>query len=162
MAGPPECLYGCGEMDYLYLKAFYGLREREVSFIGAAFTAAIYDFFSYIEKNWAGLCDDIAKGRLNPEKDIPHEVRSRLDQDLEADPERARELIEIFEEGFDRPVVSRIWKHFAYLNGIGAGSFAVYTNMLRRFTGEIIYQQFPARSALPLKLWPAGPGRTFS
>ena len=137
MAGPLECLYDCGQADYLYLKAFYGLKEREVTFIGAAFTAAIYDFFSYIEKNWVGLCDDIAKGRLNPEKEIPDEVRERLNKDLEADPERARELVAVFEEGFDKPVVSRIWKHFAYMNAIGAGSFAAYTKMLRRFTGDI-------------------------
>ena len=137
IAGPPECLYYSGEMDYLYLKAFYGLKEREVSFIGSAFTAAIYDFFSYIERNWEGLCDDIARGQLDPKKEIPEEVRRRLEQDLEPDPERARELIAIFEEGFDLPVVSRIWKHFAYMNGIGTGSFAVYTKMLRRFTGDI-------------------------
>ena len=137
MAGPPECLYDCGQMDYLYLKAFYGLKEREVSFIGSAFTAAIYDFFAYIEKNWTSLCDDIAKGRLNPEKEIPGEVRERLNQALKPDPVRARELAAVFEEGFDRPVVSRIWKHFAYLNGIGSGSFAVYTKMMRRFTGDI-------------------------
>lgn len=137
IAGPPECLYDCGEADYLYLKAFYGLKERNVTFIGSAFTAAIYDFFVFIEKNWTALCNDIAKGRLDSQKEIPKDVRRRLDQDLKPDPARARELRSIFEEGFDRPVVSRIWKHFAYMNGIGAGSFAAYTKMLRRFTGDI-------------------------
>ena len=137
IAGPPECLYDCGEADHLYLKAFYGLKERNVTFIGSAFTAAIYDFFVYIENNWQALCGDIAKGRLDPNKEIPEEVRRRLDHELEPDPERARELAAIFEKGFDRPVVSQIWKNFAYMNGIGAGSFAVYTKMLRRFTGDI-------------------------
>lgn len=137
LAGPPETMFGDAELDYTYLKAFYALKERNVTFLVGIFMSSVSDFFSYLEQNWESLCRDIEAGRLDSEKNIPEELAGRLNESLSPDPERAEELRKIFRQGFAQPVVSAVWPRFAALNAIGSGSFAVYTEKVRRFTGDI-------------------------
>ena len=137
LAVPPEVLYGNNNEDLMYLRALYGLKEREVSLIGAPFMSAVYDYFCYIEKNWGELCNDIEVGRLAQDKNLSDETREKLGAILKPDPERARELREIFEQGFEEPMATKIWKNLQYINAIGSGSFKTYTDLLRRFTGKL-------------------------
>ena len=45
LAVPPEVLYGNNNEDLMYLRALYGLKEREVSLIGAPFMSAVDDYY---------------------------------------------------------------------------------------------------------------------
>lgn len=137
LAGPPETIYGDDSEDKKYLRALYALKERDVSYMRAPFMAAIYDFFCYIEKNWIQLCRDIEEGVLDKNRKLSENLRTRLNLELRPDPERAGQLREIFEQGFDKPIATKIWKDLQFINAIGVGSFAKYTKMVRRFTGEL-------------------------
>ena len=136
-ASPKEVLYNTEKMNYKYLKAFYALKEPNITVIAGPFSTAVFDLLSFIENNWQTLCNDIEKGLLSTEFEIPDHVREKFDGDLVPDLERANELRSIFSEGFDEPFVRKVWPNLEYVNAIGAGGFVTYTKMLRRYTGDV-------------------------
>lgn len=133
---PPEAMYGSSLTDYMYLKAFCALKGKDANMIGAPFMATVSEFFHTIETNWQSLCRDIELGRLNPEKHVSA-VADSVNQAITPDPERAEELREIFRQGFDLPVVRKIWPTFGYIHAVGTGSFSAYTEKVRRYIGDI-------------------------
>lgn len=137
VASPAKVLYSSKKMNFKYLKVFYALKEPNITCMAAPFTTAVYDLLHYIELNWKTLCDDIEKGILSMEVEIPEEERAEFQSALEPDPQRAAELRKIFSEGFDTPIVKKIWPNMEYINAIGAGGFKAYTDKLRKYTGEI-------------------------
>lgn len=137
VASPEEVLYTTEKMDFKYLKSFYALKEPNITCMTAPFTTALYDLMHYIELNWEKLVEDIRRGCLDEDANIPEELRKKYNSDLSPEPKRADELNAIFEQGFDEPFVPKVWKDMEYINAIGAGGFVVYTNKLRRYTGSI-------------------------
>ncbi|WP_407446773.1 GH3 auxin-responsive promoter family protein [Fibrobacter sp.] len=150
VASPEEVLYSSEKMDFKYLKAFYGLKEPNVTVLAAPFSTAAYDLLSYIENNWQTLCDDIEKGAINKDVEISISLREKFNSELRPDPERATELRKIFGEGFDKPFVRRVWPNLEYINAIGAGGFVSYTKMLRRYTGDLpmVFGNYAASEAM--------------
>ena len=133
---PSEAMYGSSLMDYMYLKAFCALKGNDADMIGAPFMSSVSDFFYTIETNWQSLCQDIELGRLNPEKNIPAGIADSVNKAITPDPKRAEELREIFRQGFDQPIVKKIWPSFGYIWAIGTGSFSAYINKVRRYVGD--------------------------
>lgn len=138
------------ELDLKYLKAFYGLKDRNITSFQAPFMPALVDTMYYIEKNWESLVDDIEKGIISPEISLDPELREKFQAELEPDPERAAELREIFEAGFDKPIIPQIWPLTDYIAAIGGGGFATYTNKMRDYSGDIpiYFNSYAASEAL--------------
>ena len=68
----------------------------------------IVDMMNYIRKNWEMIVDDIEHGTLN--KDVCEErSRDAILPYIKANPKRAAVLRKIFEEGFDTPIMPRLW-----------------------------------------------------
>ncbi len=137
VASPPQLLFPEGKMNFKYLKSFYALKEPNITTIAAPFTTAVFDLLHFIELNWVTLCDEIEKGELSKEYDIPDDVRQKLQSELKPDPKRAEFLRNEFKKGFDTPFVPRIWPNMEYINAIGSGGFKIYTDKLRQYTGNI-------------------------
>jgi anti-anti-sigma factor len=137
LAGPEETLYSNYQMDFRYLKSFYALKERNVTNIVAPYTTTVYDLLHFIEENWIQLVEDIREGVLSKDADIVPEIRQKLQEELQPDPERADELEKIFQEGFDTPILRRLWPNMDYINAIGSGGFVSYTNKIRRYSGDV-------------------------
>lgn len=137
VASPSDVLFPKDKMDFKYLKSFYALKEPDITTIAAPFTTAVFDLLHYIELNWESLCNDIEAGVLSEECEIPEAVRSRLQAELQPDPDRAQFLRSEFSKGFETPFVRRIWPNMEYVNAIGSGGFKIYTDKLRRYTGDI-------------------------
>ena len=137
LAGPEETLYSNYHMDFRYLKSFYALKERNITSIVAPYTTTVYDLLHFIEENWIQLIHDIRAGVLSKDADIMPDIREKLQAELQPDPERADELEKIFEEGFDTPILKRLWPNMEYINAIGSGGFLSYTEKIRRYSGDL-------------------------
>ena len=79
--------------------------------------------------------DDIEHGTLNPDVCEEHSRPAILPY-IKPHPKRAAELRKIFEEGFDKPIVPRIWPKMAWVCAIGTGGFASYTEKFKKLAGE--------------------------
>ena len=145
---PVEATFSPKGTDVRYLNARYALCDKDLNNINCTFTGFILDFCRYIEKNWRFLVSDIEKGIISESVELPEELRQRLSATLEPMPQRAAELREIFEEGFDTPFIPKVWRELSYVVGGASAGFSRYTNEVRaRYLGYDIAFYFRGISA---------------
>ena len=135
MTTPLEVIFPKEEMDQKYLKLLFALAYEDLAFIAGAFTTALVDLMVYLTNNWEMLVEDIRTGTINKSIALSDELRASLEKQLKADPKRAAFLKAEFEKGFDTPIVPRIWPKVSWMGGIGTGTFAPYTENMRKFVG---------------------------
>ena len=128
---PDEAIFPVSGTDTRYLHARFALMEPDATTMTASFYSFLVELLRYIENNWELLCDDIEKGTIDDSIRLPEGVRAGLLGRIEPMPERARELREVFSQGFAEPFVPKVWKRMAAVIGIGTGSFKAYADMLR-------------------------------
>ena len=138
LSSPWEVVCPGQEMDMKYLKARFALMDRELVFMDAAFMTGLVDLMDYIRDNYGLLCRDIYHGRIDPEIRIPGNVRDALKDSIRPDRKRARELLREFREGFDTPIIPRIWPKMSWIGGIGTGGFFPYARRMRKYSGKNI------------------------
>ncbi len=137
LASPHELLFPQEASDTLYARLVFALRDKDIRQIIAPFTWGVHEMFASIEKNWEDLCADIEAGEISPSPMLPESVREALNKQLEPDKERADELRGIFSRGFGEPVALKIWPKLERVIAAGTGAFEVYTDNMRRYTGNV-------------------------
>ena len=138
LSSPWEIVAPDGEMDIKYLKTRLALGVRNLAFMDSVFLSGLVDLMDYIRDNYRMLCKDIYYGRIDPDVNVPQSVRTVLESQLRPDKERARELMREFSQGFDEPIIPRIWPRMSWIGGIGTGSFTPYVRKMRRYSGKTI------------------------
>ncbi len=128
---PVEAMTAAPHTDAKYIHARFALMDRNVRGIVTGFYSVLVLFLRYIADHYALLIDDIEKGTISPEIEMPDDVRESLLKKIEPMPERARELREIFKNGSDFPFVRKIWPNFCYFSGVGGDGFEIYDKMLK-------------------------------
>lgn len=144
---PLDIIYPQGDMNGKHLKLLFALAEKDLTFMISCFMTYLADEMNYMQDNWELLCDDIEKGRINPEIKVLEETRKTLNSKLKADPERANELRAEFKKGFDTPIVPRIWPKLKWVSSVGSSGFMPYTNLMRSYLGPDVTIDFLAYAA---------------
>lgn len=126
ITSPIEALIPSIKTDTRYVHARFGLVNPDIRYTVTSFVSLFLESLRYLRNNWELLVDDIEKGTIDESVKMPEEVRESLLRKIEPMPERAAELRKIFEEGFDEPVVPKIWPNMLLLIGCGSGGFAHY------------------------------------
>ena len=134
---PKEIVFPREIMDTKYAHLRFALEERSLSYIASSFMTAVSDLMKYLEINWELLVDDIEKGTIHPDIKIADDIKAKLLKQIKPNPKRAAELRKEFEKGFDTPIIPRIWPELAFVHAIGSGGFAVYTDKMRHYLGNI-------------------------
>lgn len=133
---PIEGLNPAPGADTKYIHTRFALMDREVRGMVTGFYSILVLFLRYIADHYELLIDDIEKGTISDEINMPKEVRESLLKKIEPMPERAAELREIFKNGADFPFVRKIWPNFTYFTGAGGDGFEIYDKLLKEyFTG---------------------------
>ena len=138
ITSPIEALIPSIKTDTRYVHARFGLVNPDIRYTVTSFVSLFLESLRYLKNNWELLVDDIEKGTIDESVRMPDEVRESLLGKIEPMPERAAELRKIFEEGFDEPVVPKIWPNMLLLIGCGSGGFAHYVEKIKEFTGPDI------------------------
>lgn len=139
---PEMVLFPTEFMDLLYLKLRFALVCEDVTSIEGVYVHQILSLMKYLEDHWEIFVDDIEKGTIHPDIEISAEKRIELQKYLKPEPERARQLREEFEKGFDTPIVPRIWKNIHFIMAISGETFSKYMEKLRKYIGTIPYHCF--------------------
>ncbi len=137
LTSPIPVLYPKGYIPMMYLKARYILADRDTSFMFSVFMTNLVDMMVYIQRNWKMLTEDIRTGTFNPDIKIDEKTKAELMKVTRPEPERAAELERIFREGFDTPLIPRLWPRMSFISTIGTGGFAAYTRAMRKFSGDV-------------------------
>lgn len=137
---PIEASFAGPGVNTKYLHARYALIDDKVTKFICTYSSYALDFFYYIEKNWKMLVEDIEKGTINESIQLPEEVRKNLIKNLKPDANRAKELRNIFEKGFDTPFVPKIWPNLKLICCVATGIFKEYAEKIqKKYTGNISF-----------------------
>ena len=135
LTSPDPIHFPIGGMNMNYMKARFALERSDLVFTLSAFMTNIVDILNYIKKNWKMICDDIENGTINPEV-CEQKNRPIMMKYVKKNPKRANELREIFKQGFDEPILKKIWPRFSWTCAIGTGGFATYAEKFKKYAGE--------------------------
>ena len=119
--------------SYLHLR--FCLENKKVSYLGSIVVTLLTTMFDYLEENWEMMCDDIEKGIINPDIEIPDHLRKKYAKKFKPNPARAAELREIFKGGFQEPVAPKIWPGLQWAYGMMGSNLSVYVDKLRKVIG---------------------------
>lgn len=145
---PDEAIFPEAETNTRYLHARFGMMDRNLTNIAANFMGFLQEVYRYMEQNWELIVNDIEKGTIDPSIKMSDQVRESLLKKIKPMPERAEELREIFKQGFDEPVVPKLWPEARFLTGVGSGGFKVYADKLKeKYMGENIARYFTGINA---------------
>lgn len=136
-SSPIEVIFAEGKMDMKYMKIRYAMEEKNLIYMVSAFMTALVDLMHYMEVNWEMLLHDIETGTIDASINMAPELRTKMENNLRPNPVRAKELRAIFEQGFEEPIIPRVWPKMEWVSAIGTGGFADYTIKMRKYLGEI-------------------------
>lgn len=137
MTSPLEALVPDPKTNTRYLHARFALMNPEITSMGFSFSSILLELMQYIESEWEMLVDDIEKGTIDESVKMPADVRASVLRKIQPMPERAAQLREIFSQGFDEPIMPKIWPNLTIFSGVATGGFATYYNKLRqRYAGD--------------------------
>jgi hypothetical protein len=118
-----------------YLHLLFGLRHELLWTIMAFFPATILFCMRDLQAQSEQLLRDLADGTINPELELPAEIRTGLEQRLRPERARARELTALLEsDHFDVP---HIWPDLGCILTATGGGFRFYADQLRPFLGDL-------------------------
>ncbi|WP_066633530.1 GH3 auxin-responsive promoter family protein [Desulfolucanica intricata] len=133
---PPEILQLTDQRTALYLHLLFALQEKDLAYINAPYPSPILQLFHLLEEEWESLVGDLAGGSISKHLNLEPEVRSNLEKRLRADAGRAEQLEGEVRKGFTG-IACRLWPKMLYLCCVAGGSFSIYMDKLRRYTGQI-------------------------
>lgn len=137
MTSPLEALVPDPKTNTRYLHARFALMNPEITSMGFSFSSILLELMQYIESEWEMLVDDIEKGTIDESVKMPADVRASVLGKIQPMLERAAQLREIFSQGFDEPIMPKIWPNLTIFSGVATGGFATYYNKLRqRYAGD--------------------------
>ena len=137
MTSPLEALVPDPKTNTRYLHARFALMNPEITSMGFSFSSILLELMQYIESEWEMLVDDIEQGTIDESVKMPAEVRQSVLGKIRPMPERAAQLREIFSQGFDEPIMPKIWPNLTIFSGVATGGFSTYYNQLRqRYAGD--------------------------
>lgn len=138
MTTPNDFMYPENEdaVDSTYFHLRFALQRRDVTFLGSMVVTLLTGMFDYLEQNWEMVCNDIAKGTIDPSVKCPDDLRKKWNKKFKPMPERAEEIRRECAKGFDDPIAKRIWPDFVWSYGMVGSNLKFYVQKLRKHTGD--------------------------
>jgi len=133
---PVAALQIADKPSAIYIHLVFGLLERDLNHISATFAHYALYLFRMLETRWPDLLETIASGRLPADLLLSESERKNIEAQIRIAPSIAKQLRAEFEKGFEN-IAQRLWPNLQFLVAVTTGSFAVYIEPLRRYTGAV-------------------------
>ncbi len=138
ITSPKELIFPSAAYDQRYARLLFALADPDVSQIIAPSSWVVLDHMQHLKEHWRDLVNDLKDGKISEAWGYDKEIRMALGARLKPCPERAEELEKIFGEGFDTPIIPRIWKNLSRIIANGAGDYSFYLDKLKKYSGDIV------------------------
>lgn len=133
---PIEVLEQKDQQKANYLHLLFALQQQKLAYIVAPFPSGIVQLLKVLENHWPQLIKDIASGTVSGHLQLEQTVKESLEQRLKPNPKRATQLEAQFTQGM-QGIVQRIWPQMYYVCCVLGGSFSIYIEQLKYYTGQL-------------------------
>ena len=137
MVTPAEIMFPTELNSFEYVRLVFALADKSVETIFAPNAWVLYSGIRRIIKDHEKICDDIRTGTLSETLDISDELLSKISWRLSSLPERANELMKLFEQGDFS--LKKIWPRLETVIADGTGSFVIYKKKAMKYLEGISY-----------------------
>lgn len=149
-----EFLFVDTNKNIFYIKMYIALAHKDVTYFDSIFLYDLLNSFKYLQENWQLLLNDI-KNKTFSVSISKEEQEILLRQEFSK--ERIDEIERIFNEGFDEPIIKKLFPDLRFVSGVGGGKYEVYDKGLREFIGDVdiyyyIYAQTECTMGVPLEM----------
>lgn len=135
MTSPSDVSHVTETTTSRYLHLLFGLGEERlwtiISFFPITILYSMRDLSTHAEE----MLRDLADGTITSRLDLPSDVRDRLERRLLPNPERARQLGSLLEQG--RFTIPGIWPDVGAILTATGGAFRFYADQLRPYLGDV-------------------------
>ena len=129
---PEVLLFPQENVEVMYYQALFALADPDVEQVIASSFWKISEIMDCVQARWESMVSDLETGTVSSSGDCSEEYGRALRAAFVADPERARYLRGVFEDGFDGSTMRRIWPRLTDIKAIGYGSSELYQDRIRR------------------------------
>lgn len=125
--------------DVAYAKAWLMFSCPELEAIQSVYLYDIAMLMAWIEENWQDLIRDMRNHIVNAR--MGDKERAAL---LSITPDEGwiDKLESMLSEGFDEPVLPRVWQHMKFVCGVGGKMYATQESQIKKYIGELPIYQF--------------------
>ena len=138
----PGGVYGIKD----YTARYYTIMRLSIEVDAAIFITAnpstLVEVQKNVDKYYDQYCDDIEKGTLSHDFDIPDDIRKEVEAQIEPNPARAAELREL-KKKYGRVLPKHYWPNLQVLNTWKCGNTYVYLDKIKGFFPDCcLHQEF--------------------
>lgn len=138
----PGGVYGIKD----YTARYYTIMRLSIEVDAAIFITAnpstLVEVQKNVDKYYDQYCDDIEKGTLSHDFDIPEDIRKEVEAQIEPNPTRAAELREL-KKKYGRVLPKHYWPNLQVLNTWKCGNTYVYLDKIKGFFPDCcLHQEF--------------------
>lgn len=142
MYAVPGGVYGIKDYNARYYTIMRLSIEEDASIFITANPSTLVEVQKNVDKYYDMYCDDIEKGTLSQEFDIPEDVRKEVAEQIAPNPKRAAEL-RALKAKYGRVLPKHYWPNLQVLNTWKCGNTYVYLDKIQGFFPEkCLHQEF--------------------
>lgn len=125
--------------DIAYVKAWLMFSCPELEALQSVYLYDIAMLMAWIEDNWTKVLSDMRNHTVNAEmgESEKEALLKNIPNDAWLD-----ELESLLSEGFDEPILPRVWKKMKFVCGVGGKMFALQEAQIKRYIGDLPIYQF--------------------
>lgn len=138
----PGGVYGIKDYNARYYTIMRLSIETDAHIFITANPSTLVEVQKNVDKYYDLYCEDIEKGTLSHDFDIPEDVRAEVEAMIEPNPKRAAELREL-KKKYGRVLPKHYWPNLQVLNTWKCGNTYVYLDKIEGFYPEkCLHQEF--------------------
>lgn len=125
--------------DVPYVKAWLMFSCPELEAIQSIYLYDIAMLMAWIEDNWRDLLYDMRNRTVTA--DVGEKEKKALLRNIPSE-EWLDELETLLVEGFDEPILPRVWKNMKFVCGVGGKMYALQEAQIKKYLGDVPVYQF--------------------
>ncbi|MCR5627181.1 MAG: GH3 auxin-responsive promoter family protein [Lachnospiraceae bacterium] len=135
LAGEKETNFFPRTCDYMYAKLWTAFASEDISSMESVYLYDFLIFFQHLENDYDIILNDMERGRVSPDIDLPESVKHSLEK-MEISAERIEKIRSECSKGFI-DIVPRLWKNVSLISGIGSKAFQTEEISIKKYIGDI-------------------------
>ncbi|MCR5734546.1 MAG: GH3 auxin-responsive promoter family protein [Lachnospiraceae bacterium] len=130
---PMEILFPNELNNFEYVRFLFALRDKKLETIFAPNAWVLYSGIRLLKRDFKQLCEDIRNGSFVNSFGISEKLAQKISSRMTPSPERADELLKIFEEKGDDLTLKDLWPELSLVIADGTGSYKIYLDKSLRY-----------------------------